>query len=62
MKSNVSQHAQADAYAPPLRTSWPEGATAGVLIAASACLALSMTIYHMAGPRDLFAEERAGAE
>ncbi len=38
------------------RASWPEGATTGLLVVAAACLGLSMTLYHIAGPRDVFAE------
>ena len=41
------------------RASWPEGATAGLLLVAVACLGLSMTLYHIAGPRDVFAESAA---
>ena len=41
------------------RASWPEGATAGLLLIAVACLGLSMTLYHIAGPRDVFAESAA---
>jgi hypothetical protein len=36
--------------------SWPEGATAGLLLIAAACLGLSAVLYHIAGPRDVFAE------
>ena len=39
------------------RLSWPNGATAGLLIVAAACLAVSLTLYHVAGPRDVFAGE-----
>ena len=41
------------------RATWPEGATAGLLLVAAACLGLSMTLYHIAGPRDVFAETAA---
>ena len=41
------------------RASWPEGATAGLLLVAAACFGLSMTLYHIAGPRDVFAESAA---
>ena len=44
------------ARASTLRASWPQGATAGILIVAAACLAVSLTLYHVAGPRDVFAE------
>ena len=37
--------------------SWPRGATAGILIVAAFCLGVSLTLYHVAGPRDAFAEE-----
>jgi hypothetical protein len=36
---------------------WPAGATAGILIVAAACLGVSATVYHIAGPRDVFAQE-----
>jgi hypothetical protein len=39
------------------RLAWPQGATAGLLIVAAACLAVSLTLYHVAGPRDVFAGE-----
>jgi hypothetical protein len=42
------------------RQSWPQGATAGILLVAGACLGLSMTLYHVAGPRDVFAQDAAG--
>jgi hypothetical protein len=42
------------------RQSWPQGATAGILLVAAACLGLSMTLYHVAGPRDVFAQDTAG--
>lgn len=38
------------------RPSWPEGATAGLLLVAAACFGLSAVLYHIAGPRDVFAE------
>ena len=42
------------------RQSWPQGATAGILLVAAVCLGLSMTLYHVAGPRDVFAQDAAG--
>jgi hypothetical protein len=42
------------------KASWPEGATAGILIVAAACLGVALTLYHVAGPRDVFAQEVAG--
>ena len=38
---------------------WPQGATAGILLVAAACLGISLTLYHLAGPRDAFAESPA---
>jgi Na+/H+-translocating membrane pyrophosphatase len=38
------------------KLSWPAGATAGILIVAAACLGVSLTLYHVAGPRDVFAD------
>ena len=37
--------------------SWPEGATAGLLLVAAACLGAAVLIYQVAGPRDVFEEE-----
>jgi hypothetical protein len=42
------------------KATWPEGATAGILLVAAACFGVSATIYHVAGPRDVFADEAAG--
>jgi len=42
-----------------LTTRWPQGATAGLLIVGAACLGVSLTLYHVAGPRDVFAGELA---
>lgn len=42
--------------APARKASWPEGATAGIILVAAACIGLSMTLYQVAGPRDVFAE------
>jgi hypothetical protein len=42
------------------KLSWPEGATAGILIVAAACVGVSATVYHIAGPRDVFAQEALG--
>ena len=38
------------------RRSWPEGATAGVLLVALSCIALGMALYQFAGPRDVVEE------
>jgi len=39
------------------QSSWPEGATAGLLVVAAACLAIATLVYEVAGPRDVFEEE-----
>jgi len=51
-----SNRPNARACAQAAKPSWPEGATAGLLLVAAACLAVSMTLYRVAGPRDAFAE------
>jgi len=55
MKSDRTNHTCATAR----RQSWPEGATAGILLVAATCVGLSITLYQLAGPRDAFAEEAA---
>ena len=50
---------QARACVTARRQSWPQGATAGILLVAAACLGVSMTLYHVAGPRDVFAQDAA---
>ena len=42
----------------PKPRSWPPGATAGVVLVAAACLSVAAILYHVAGPRDVFEEER----
>jgi hypothetical protein len=34
---------------------WPNGATAGLVLVAAACLGVAAVLYHVAGPRDVFA-------
>ena len=34
---------------------WPEGATAGLLFVAVACVGVAAVLYKVAGPRDVFA-------
>jgi hypothetical protein len=34
---------------------WPHGATAGLVLVAAACLGVAVVLYHVAGPRDVFA-------
>lgn len=47
------------AHAGVRKASWPEGATAGVLLVAAACLAFSVTLYQVAAPGEPFAEMTA---
>jgi hypothetical protein len=47
---------------PRPRASWPEGATVGILLVAAACFGVTATLYHVAGPRDVFADEAAPTE
>ena len=49
---------RADGDSPPARASWPEGATAGLLLVAAACLAVGALLYQVAGPLDPI-EDRA---
>lgn len=37
------------------RAKWPEGATAGLLVVATACIGVATVLYVIAGPRDPFA-------
>ena len=41
------------------RASWPEGATAGLLLVALLCLGIATAVYQIAGPREVFADEIA---
>ena len=50
---------RARACAEAHKLSWPQGAIAGVLLVAAACIGFSLMLYHVAGPRDVFAEEIA---
>jgi len=33
---------------------WPEGATAGLILVAAACVGIAAILYKVAGPRDVF--------
>jgi len=35
---------------------WPEGATAGLLFVAVACVGVAALLYKVAGPRDIFTQ------
>jgi hypothetical protein len=41
-----------DGAVPPVRIIWPRGATAGLLLVATGCLAIAALVYKAAGPRD----------
>lgn len=41
------------------KRSWPEGATAGIVLVAASCLLVGVALYEFAGPRDVI-EEDAG--
>lgn len=38
-----------------VKARWPEGATAGLILVATACIGLSVLLYRIGGPRDVFA-------
>ena len=44
----------ADEQVRPAVPSWPKGATAGLVLVASGCLAVGALLYRVAGPRDVF--------
>ncbi|HET9397639.1 MAG TPA: hypothetical protein VFO45_02360 [Sphingomicrobium sp.] len=45
---------------PPARpSSWPEGATAGLVLVAVACFAFGVVLYQFAGPREVIEESVA---
>ena len=57
MKTSVrAEQAQAPALASARKASWPEGATAGILLVAAACLAVSLTLYDVAHARQALSE------
>ena len=39
----------------PIKKDWPEGATAGLLLVAAACVGVAVLVYKVAGPSDVFA-------
>jgi hypothetical protein len=45
------------ARVPARQKSWPEGATAGLLLVAAACFGVALIVYQVAGPRDVFEED-----
>ena len=36
------------------KSRWPDGATAGLVLVAAACLGVALLLYKVAGPRDVF--------
>ena len=56
----IARWTGADDFAPPAKPSWPKGATAGLVMVAASCLAIGMTLYAFAGPRDVVEESVAG--
>jgi len=60
VKKDVTTNRATPVCVPARKASWPEGATVGILLVAAACLALSLTLYQVAGPRDVFAEGAPG--
>jgi hypothetical protein len=59
---HMDRHSPAD-HSRPLaevrKASWPDGATAGLLLVAAVCLCVSTALYQVAGPHHVFAEEIA---
>ena len=56
MTDERNQHRRC-ASAEARRASWPQGATAGLLLVAALCLGIATALYQVAGPRDVFADE-----
>ncbi|MDP9422945.1 MAG: hypothetical protein M3Q19_08955 [Pseudomonadota bacterium] len=52
----IARWTGADDLARPGKRSWPEGATAGLVLVAAGCLALGLVLYQFAGPRDVVEE------
>lgn len=49
--SRADHGALPDGPAPPVKIVWPRGATAGLLLVATGCLAIAALVYKAAGPR-----------
>ena len=52
----IARWAGADELTLPKKRSWPEGATAGLVLVAASCLALGVVLYQFAGPRQVVEE------
>jgi hypothetical protein len=53
----MSRHWKPEREAAPISTArkrWPEGAVAGLLLVAVACVGAVAVLYQVAGPRDVF--------
>lgn len=50
--------ARADGLA-PRKLVWPQGATPGLLLVASGCLAIAVLLYKATGPRDMIEKNSA---
>ena len=59
----IARWTQVDGYSPPAmppaKTSWPRGATAGLVLVAAACLTVGVILYAVAGPREVVDENAA---
>jgi len=58
-ESDSARWLQVDGCVPPKKQPWPEGATAGLVLVAAACLAVGVVLYQVAGPRDVVDESAA---
>jgi len=57
MKKAAPLQAPAAACVQSTKAAWPQGATAGLLLVALSCAALSLTLYHLAAPREPFVQQ-----
>jgi len=51
--------ASPDSAAPSVKIVWPRGATAGLILVATGCLAIAALVYKAAGPRDMIEKNAA---
>lgn len=57
--SRADECARPDGAVPAVKAEWPKGATAGLLLVASGCLAIAALVYKAAGPRDAIEKNSA---
>lgn len=55
----MSKHWKPEAKLAPVRAAkvksrWPEGATAGLVMVAACCVGVALVLYKVAAPRDVF--------